>query len=167
MKVDKKTLEDISKWFKSSGLSSATIEVSVKGDFKVTLNKEMPTKDVGYAHYPVTSPPVPHHISQAPAPVASAVHEAPQNVTSTEVKKDTQEVSAPIVGTFYRSAGPDTPPFVQEGDKMKKGDVLCIIEAMKVMNEFEAEYDMEIVSILVENSHLVEYGQALFEVRAL
>lgn len=71
-------------------------------------------------------------------------------------------VTSPIVGTFYRSPSPDTPHFVEAGTKVKKGQVLCIIEAMKLMNEIESEIDGVIVRILVENGHPVEYGEPLF-----
>jgi acetyl-CoA carboxylase biotin carboxyl carrier protein len=71
-------------------------------------------------------------------------------------------VTAPIVGTFYRSPSPDAPPFVDVGTKVKKGQVLCIIEAMKLMNEIESEHDGVIVRILVENGQPVEYGEPLF-----
>lgn len=71
-------------------------------------------------------------------------------------------VTSPIVGTFYRSPSPDADPYVEEGDIVKKGQVLCIVEAMKLMNEIEAETDGKIVKILVESSTPVEYGQPLF-----
>lgn len=71
-------------------------------------------------------------------------------------------IEAPLVGTFYKSAAPDKPPFVQVGSKVKKGDVLCIIEAMKVMNEIKSSYDGTVAEILVENEDMVEYGQRLF-----
>jgi acetyl-CoA carboxylase biotin carboxyl carrier protein len=71
-------------------------------------------------------------------------------------------VTAPLVGTFYRAASPDTPPFVEVGDSVKKGQVLCIVEAMKLMNEIECEADGVIVRVLVENAHPVEYGEPLF-----
>jgi acetyl-CoA carboxylase biotin carboxyl carrier protein len=74
-------------------------------------------------------------------------------------------ISSPIVGTFYRSPAPDAHPFVLEGAQIKSGDTLCIIEAMKVMNKLEAEFNMEIVSILVPNSEMVEHGTPLFEVK--
>jgi len=67
--------------------------------------------------------------------------------------------------TVYRSAAPDAPPFVEEGKLVKKGDTLCIIEAMKVMNELVAEFDCEILRILVDSQHFVEFGTPLFEVR--
>jgi acetyl-CoA carboxylase biotin carboxyl carrier protein len=71
-------------------------------------------------------------------------------------------VDAPMVGTFYRAPGPDAGPFVQEGDTVKEGQVLCIIEAMKLMNEIESKASGRIVKILVENAQPVEFGQGLF-----
>jgi len=76
-------------------------------------------------------------------------------------------VTAPIVGTFYRSPSPDAPPFVEVGTKVKKGQTLCIIEAMKLMNEIESEVDGVVVRILVENGQPVEYGEPLFLIEPL
>jgi acetyl-CoA carboxylase biotin carboxyl carrier protein len=76
-------------------------------------------------------------------------------------------VTSPIVGTFYRSPSPDAPPFVETGLKIKKGQVLCIIEAMKLMNEIESEVDGIIVKPLVENGQPVEYGEPLFLIEPL
>jgi acetyl-CoA carboxylase biotin carboxyl carrier protein len=74
-------------------------------------------------------------------------------------------VKSPIVGTFYRAAEPGAKQLVEVGDTVKKGDVLCIIEAMKLMNEIDSEYDGEIVSIYVENGQPVQYGERLFAIR--
>jgi acetyl-CoA carboxylase biotin carboxyl carrier protein len=74
-------------------------------------------------------------------------------------------VKSPIVGTFYRSPEPTAPSFVEVGTVVKKGQVLCIIEAMKLMNEIDSEYDGEIVSIYVENGQPVQYGERLFAIR--
>jgi acetyl-CoA carboxylase biotin carboxyl carrier protein len=71
-------------------------------------------------------------------------------------------VTSPIVGTFYRSSSPDKPPYVEVGDTVKKGQILCIIEAMKLMNEIESETAGKVVQALVENGQPVEYGQPLF-----
>ena len=85
-----------------------------------------------------------------------------------EAKEDVQEVGnfvyvkSPLVGTFYRAPSPESPPFVEVGSKVKKGDTLCIIEAMKVMNEIKSEHDGVVKEILVENGKPVEYGQVLF-----
>ncbi len=76
-------------------------------------------------------------------------------------------VKSPMVGTFYRAPAPDADPFVNEGDRIKKGDTLCIIEAMKLMNEIEAEYDGIVEKILIENATPVEYGQAMFIITPL
>lgn len=96
----------------------------------------------------------------------------------TESKKDKKEsksesklsgdvIKSPIVGTFYRSPSPDSPAYVQKGAKIKKGDPICIIEAMKMMNTFNAEYDFEVLDILVKNGDLVEFDQPLFSVKKL
>lgn len=75
-------------------------------------------------------------------------------------------ITSPIVGTYYQSPSPDAPAFVKVGDKVKKGQVVCIIEAMKLMNEIESEFDGEIVKVHIENGQAVEYGQPLFTVGA-
>ncbi|EPY2278359.1 acetyl-CoA carboxylase biotin carboxyl carrier protein [Clostridium sporogenes] len=77
------------------------------------------------------------------------------------------EIVSPIVGTFYESPGVDKKPYVKVGDKVKKGDTVCIVEAMKVMNEIEAEVDGEIVDVLVESEQMVQYGEALFKIKPL
>jgi acetyl-CoA carboxylase biotin carboxyl carrier protein len=90
---------------------------------------------------------------------------AAQTVPSSDVVEDTAghiTITSPIVGTFYRSPSPDADPYVEEGDYVKKGQVLCIVEAMKLMNEIESEVDGRVTKILVESTKPVEYGQALF-----
>lgn len=82
-----------------------------------------------------------------------------------ETKQEVKEgniISSPIVGTFYSSSSPTKPAYVKVGDKVKEGDVLCIIEAMKVMNEITSDFDGEVLDILVENGQLVEFGEPLF-----
>ncbi len=76
------------------------------------------------------------------------------------------KIVSPMVGTFYKAASPDSPPYVKLGDQVREGSVVCIVEAMKLMNEIEAEINGTIVEILVENGQLVEYGQPLFLVKA-
>jgi acetyl-CoA carboxylase biotin carboxyl carrier protein len=85
-------------------------------------------------------------------PLSASVEDASGQIT----------ITSPIVGTFYRSPSPDADPYVEEGDYVKKGQVLCIVEAMKLMNEIESEVDGRITKILVESTKPVEYGQALF-----
>ncbi|GJL64652.1 MAG: acetyl-CoA carboxylase, biotin carboxyl carrier protein [Nitrospirales bacterium] len=99
-------------------------------------------------------------------PVGPAVDVAVSEPFSHQVKAADQgkfmAVTSPIVGTFYRSPSPDADAYVEEGDFVKKGQVLCIVEAMKLMNEIEAETDGKIVKVLVESTTPVEYGQTLF-----
>jgi acetyl-CoA carboxylase biotin carboxyl carrier protein len=101
-------------------------------------------------------------------------HVAPQVVAavSTKVESSSQqninnyhEIKSPFVGTFYTSASPDKPPFVKVGDKVHKGQTLCILEAMKIMNEIESDMNGEIVEICIDNESLVEYGQVLFKIK--
>ena len=83
----------------------------------------------------------------------------------TETKEDYKIIKSPMVGTFYASSSPTTEPFVKVGDKVKKGQVVCIVEAMKLMNEIESEFDGEIVEICVKNEDIVEYGMPLFKLK--
>jgi acetyl-CoA carboxylase biotin carboxyl carrier protein len=95
------------------------------------------------------------------APAARQIAEQP----AAEHREDAQRlftVTAPLVGTFYRAPSPDAQPFAEEGDRVSKGQVLCIIEAMKLMNEIESDIDGVVVKILVENANPVEYGEPLF-----
>ena len=106
-----------------------------------------------------------------PATVASAAAAAPQAGGEAPVLEPTSEdvdlaiVKSPIVGTFYRSSEPGSPAFVEVGSLVKKGDVLCIIEAMKLMNEIESDANGEITMIYPQNAQAVEFGQPLFSIR--
>ncbi len=88
-------------------------------------------------------------------------------ISGKELSAGHQVITSPIVGTFYRAPSPKSDAYVKEGDKVNKGQVLCILEAMKLMNELEAEYPCEIVKILVDNAQPVEFGEPLFEVKPL
>ena len=100
-----------------------------------------------------------------PQTSASAVPvEESQSDDASEETKDRNLVNSPMVGTFYASASPGAKPFINVGDIVSEGDVVCIIEAMKMMNEIKSEFSGKVVSIKVENSDPVEYGQALFEI---
>jgi acetyl-CoA carboxylase biotin carboxyl carrier protein len=115
------------------------------------------------AHPAVAGPqPSPAVAAALAAPVASPVP-PPESPTAEEI--ELAVVKSPIVGTFYRASEPSTPPFVEIGSTVKKGQVLCIIEAMKLMNEIDSEYDGEIVNIYVENGQPVQYGERLFAIR--
>ncbi len=103
--------------------------------------------------------------AQAPAPANTAASNAPAGSDKdAEQDKDSQllEIKSPMVGTFYRSPSPDKPPFIKVGDQIEKGDVVCIVEAMKLFNEIESEISGKIVKIVSEDAAPVEYDQVLF-----
>jgi len=100
------------------------------------------------------------------APVAPVAQAAPAAApVATESTGSYKEITSPFVGTFYESSSPDAQPYVKVGDKVSKGQVLCIVEAMKIMNEIESEVSGEIVEICAENENYVEFGQALFKIK--
>jgi acetyl-CoA carboxylase biotin carboxyl carrier protein len=108
---------------------------------------------------------VPGAAAHGPPP---AYQQVPRNIDDDEgagLPAGTLEITSPMVGTFYRSSAPDADPFVDVGVRIEEEDVICIIEAMKVMNEIKAEFGGEIVEILVENGEPVEFGQPLFLVQ--
>ncbi|MGM0437111.1 MAG: acetyl-CoA carboxylase biotin carboxyl carrier protein [Bacillota bacterium] len=84
-----------------------------------------------------------------------------------ESKKDREEIVAPMVGTFYRSPSPEADPFVEVGDIVESGEVVCILEAMKLMNEIEAETKCKIINVIAEDGEAIEYGQPLFEIEKI
>ena len=96
------------------------------------------------------------------SPPKDSDESAPETIK--EEDKDGNFITSPMVGTFYASASPGSKPFVSVGDTVNEGDVVCIVEAMKMMNEIKSEFSGKIISIKVENSEPVEYGQALFEI---
>ena len=115
------------------------------------------------AHAPSVPAAPPQAASVSAAPTATA--SGPTAADATEADVELAVVKSPIVGTFYRSPEPDAPPFVEIGSQVKKGQVLCIIEAMKLMNEIDSEYDGEIASVYVEGGQPVQYGERLFAIR--
>jgi acetyl-CoA carboxylase biotin carboxyl carrier protein len=118
---------------------------------------------------PAPAPAVPQMAplpAQALAPAAAAVPTAvPASAEAAEESLELSVVTSPIVGTFYRSPDPSSPSFVEVGQRVKKGQTLCIIEAMKLMNEIESEYEGEIIKAYVENGQPVQYGERLFAVK--
>ena len=111
-------------------------------------------------HPPVVAAGVPVAPSAAaPAPAPAAVQE--------EEEEEQLFITSPIVGTFYSAPAPDAPAFVKVGEQVKNGQTVCILEAMKLMNELQSEFDCEIEAVLVSNEQKVEYGQPLFRVKKL
>ncbi len=148
-----KELKELIEMLKGTDVSELEIErsgvkVRIRKGGDVTFHPVMPRME-----YPPTAIVAP----AAPASEKPAIEAAPEPVKPNQVK-----ITSPIVGTFYRSSSPEKPPYVETGDIVKKGQVLCIIEAMKLMNEIESEASGKIVQMLVENGQPVEYGQPLF-----
>ena len=114
-------------------------------------------------------PPVALAVAPAPVPAAAAALPPPPQPLAVPAEEPTEVdlavIKSPIVGTFYRAAEPGAPPFVDVGDSVRKGQVLCIIEAMKLMNEIESECDGEISAVYVENGRPVQFGDRLFAVK--
>ena len=120
-------------------------------------------KDRGVVAYQVTAPPPIQATASAPVAHAASPVSIPP-VPDDEI--ELAVVKSPIVGTFYRASEPGAPAFAEVGTVVKKGQVLCIVEAMKLMNEIDSEYDGEVVKVYVENGQAVQYGERLFAIRA-
>jgi len=135
----------------------AEFELEHQG-FKIRIRKDS-------AHAPVVAmaPPVAQSPVAAPPAQATAPSAAPE---ADDGELEFAIVKSPIVGTFYRASEPGARSFAEVGDVVKKGQVLCIIEAMKLMNEIDSEYDGEVVKVYVENGQAVQYGERLFAIRA-
>jgi len=142
----------------SHGLDEVEVE---QGDLHIRLKKTGST--------PVATPVIAAPAQMAAPPNGAAVlppaNGNPGPEAAPERENDTVEVTSPMVGTFYRSSSPDADAFVSEGDHVSADTVVCIIEAMKVMNEIRAEAEGEVVSVLIENGESVEYGQPIMVIR--
>ena len=132
--------------------------------FKIRIRKGSLVHSPGPFVNPVLPAAATHPAHGAP-PGPAPAQEAVPNVRAAE-EVDIAIVKSPIVGTFFRASEPGAPPFVDVGDAVKKGQVLCIIEAMKLMNEIDSEYDGEIVKVYVESGQPVQYGERLFAIKA-
>jgi acetyl-CoA carboxylase biotin carboxyl carrier protein len=146
--MDIEKIEGLVKIIENSSLTEFTLE---EGDVKITMSK--------LTHPPVVAAGMP--VPPAP-PVAATAAPAPAAEKQEEEKLF---ITSPIVGTFYSAPAPDVPAFVKVGDRVKNGQTVCILEAMKLMNEIQAEYECEIEAVLVSNEQKVEYGQPLFRVK--
>lgn len=159
--MDFKEIQELLKFVSKSDLTELLIE---QEGFKLRIQRKQATSNVIYGSAPapmqmMQAAPV----AQSAAPVLSAATEsAPKTEAPAGNGKNLTEFQAPFIGTFYRSAGPDKAPFVKVGDEVRKGQVLGIIEAMKLFNEIESDVEGRIVKILVENAQPVEYGQPMF-----
>jgi acetyl-CoA carboxylase biotin carboxyl carrier protein len=161
--MDIKEIQELIKFVSKSGVSE--VEIESKG-FKITI-KTPPYKRGGQPEVQIVQAAVP----QTVVPAQQVAQTAPQPADAAPAKAEApadngnyEEVKSPMIGTFYRSSSPEKPPFV--GDEVKKGDTICIIEAMKLFNEIEAEVSGKIVKVLVDDSTPVEYDQPLFLIEA-
>ena len=153
-------IRDLIDFIAHSGLNEVDIETK---ELKLHVKRE-PDQKVMKASAPMMAAPVAAPVAvAAPAPVAAAPAPKAEKPAAPAASK-TVEIKSPMIGTFYRSSNPDTPPFASVGDKVSKGQVVCIIEAMKLFNEIESEVSGTIVRVMAENSSPVEYDQVLFVV---
>lgn len=145
--MDLEKIESLVKMIENSSLTQFTLR---EGELKITMSK--------LDHPPVVAP--------GAVPAAPVMMEQ----AASEEKKEEDDklfITSPIVGTFYSAPSPDAPAFVKVGDVVKNGQTVCIMEAMKLMNEIQSEFDCEIEAVLVSNEQKVEYGQPLFRVKKL
>ena len=143
-----KQIRELAQIAAENGLSA--IEIA-EGENRVRIERAVsaPAAIPTVVSMPMAAPAAP-----APAPAAEE--------TNVDYNR-TREIKSPMVGVFYAAPSPDAKPFVEVGSKVKKGDVVCIVEAMKLMNEITAEFDGEVVDVCVHNGDVVEYGQTLFK----
>ncbi len=160
--MDLKEIQNLIKFVAKSGASEVKLEME---DVKLTIKTGKEKTETTIVQQ---APLVPHPIATAPVPVVppaepSKVQE--ETTTANKAEEDTSkyvEIVSPIIGTLYRKPSPDKPPFVEVGDTISKDSVVCIVEAMKLFNEIEAEVSGKIVKVLVEDGTPVEFGQPLF-----
>jgi len=168
--MDVKQIQELIKLLNKSGVGKMYIK---EGDFEIelTTTEFAAAKNTTIATHSVMSP-----VSITPSPQAIAIPNNVPTTLTTNTAKDKPEtinnanvitIKSPMIGTFYRSAGPDKPIYVNVGDEIKVGQVICIIEAMKLFNEIEAEIAGRIVKVLVDDASPIEYDQALFLVEPI
>ncbi|MCP9828350.1 acetyl-CoA carboxylase biotin carboxyl carrier protein [Synechococcus sp. L2F] len=160
MQLDNNQLHALLTFLEGSDIQELKLEGE---DFRLEVRRNLPAPNpvpapAAYAPVAMAAP-----AQAAPAPVAPQPSSAPPAAAA--VRADLVEVTAPMVGTFYRAASPGDPPFVELGSVISVGQTVCILEAMKLMNELEAEMTGQVVEILVENGTPVEFGQVLMRVK--
>lgn len=153
--MDLKLIKNILELISESDVNEVSLE---EGDFKIKVKKQGDVQQVSYTQ-PAQQPPA----QPATAPAQPQPQESAQDTADDQ--PDGETVTSPIVGTFYESPSPDSDPFIKVGDKVAKGDTLCIVEAMKIMNEIEAEFSGTVKKILVDDGQPVEFEQPLFIIK--
>lgn len=162
--MNQKELKELIEFLKEQDIAEFELE---RGDVKVRIKRAIaaaPAAETRFIAMPAVSPVVPEP-STAPstATAATVSNTVPPAVSQPE--ESLHSVRSPIVGTFYESPSPGAPPFAKAGDTVEVGQVLCIVEAMKLMNEIESDIAGEVVKKLVNNGQPIEYGQELFAIR--
>ncbi len=156
--MDLKEIQNLIKFVAKSGASEVKLEMD---DVKITIRTGSDSDTTIVQQVPIASAPA-APVPVAPAPVAAPAPEASNAPAPAADDSKYITVKSPIIGTFYRKPSPDKPPFVEVGDSINEGDVLCVIEAMKLFNEIESEVSGKIVKMLVDDSSPVEFDQPLF-----
>lgn len=161
--VNMEELRELIALLRDNGLAELELE---REDFRVRLRREgvVSGDNSQYSAVPATAAQPP--ATSATAPAGAPAHPGADAKTAASADQDLHIVPSPIVGTFYRSPSPTAEPFVKIGSNVEPVSVVCIIEAMKLMNEIQAETSGEVVKIYVENGQPVEYGQPLFGIRS-
>jgi acetyl-CoA carboxylase biotin carboxyl carrier protein len=154
-----KELKELIEFLKEQEIAEFELE---RGDVKVRIKRGVPVSAAPAVNQ-TPIPVLPVHVPASHAESTSSAVSSPRPGTAED--EGLHIVKSPIVGTFYESPSPGSPPFVKPGDPIETGQVLCIIEAMKLMNEIEADVTGELVKRLVNNGQPVEYGQPLFSIR--
>jgi acetyl-CoA carboxylase biotin carboxyl carrier protein len=162
--MNQKELKELIDFLIEKDISEFELE---RGDVKVRIKRGGETAAPVIAHaMPMSAMPIiTPNVQASHAPATAAPPPASASVPPPAAEEELHTVKSPIVGTFYEAPGPGALPFVKAGDQVAAGQVLCIIEAMKLMNEIEADASGEIVKVLVNNGQPVEYGQPLFAIR--
>jgi acetyl-CoA carboxylase biotin carboxyl carrier protein len=159
--MELKEIKELIKLVSEAGVSEVEVE---RGDFKIAI-KKVEEKVYVQSTAPIMSAPVAMPTAPVAAAPATLVAETSKPAAETNSKHIT--IKSPMIGTFYKSSAPDKPAFVNEGDVIKVGQVICIVEAMKLFNEIESEVSGKIVKVLVDNASPVEYDQPLFLVEPM
>lgn len=154
--MDLKELKKIITIFQKAKI--AELEVESKDGVRFKLKKEVKVKDKQTS----TRKEVPIEVITVPSHPSQPLEQKAQPEPEAKPKENTHEIVSPMIGTFYVSPSPDSPPFVDVGQEVKEDDTVCIIEAMKIMNEIKADIKGKIVKVLAENGSPVEFGQPLF-----
>jgi acetyl-CoA carboxylase biotin carboxyl carrier protein len=152
--MDLKQIQDLVKMVNKSNISELTIE---ENEFKITIKQ----KEDKYISAPMQVPQQVNMVQQ-PSPAVNVQAAPASSQTAPKAIDNLLTIKSPMIGTFYRKSAPGKPNFVEEGDEVKVGGVVCIIEAMKLFNEIESEVSGKIVKVLVEDSMPVEFDQPLF-----